>query len=112
MRPMNCCAKAQAYLAAKGCHAGDYYRYPSYILGFFEYIKGKKTDNTLKSHIETALTCADNAVQYEQEGKLKDAAEWRRKIFGDEFPCVEDKRDDGSDGTRTFSNPSRPYFGY
>lgn len=101
-----------AFLDDKDWSGCDYSKCSAYLLGFFDYIDGEKTDGKLESHIQTALTRVKKAVKCEQEGNPKDAAEWWQNIFGNEFPSVEDTRDDGSNGTRTFSNPNRPYFGY
>lgn len=62
----------------------------------------------IKSHVETALKRATNAVDYINVNKPKEASEEYRKIFGDNFPLVMENPVQERT-TRVFATPSSPY---
>ena len=52
---------------------------------FFEFLL-KQIDTKHKSHVETALSRAKKALEYEDNDKLDDASSEWKKVFGDLFP--------------------------
>lgn len=53
---------------------------------FFQYFYQQADIENLKSHLNTALVRAKKACDFEAAGKIDEAAEEWKKIFGDDFP--------------------------
>jgi len=62
--------------------------YPALVRNFFEYFYNSASDNDLKSYLNTALSRAKKACEFEENDNLDDAVvEWQ-KIFGADFPIT------------------------
>ena len=51
-------------------------------------------DSDNQSHVETALSRCDHAIELANDDKLRKASEEWRKVFGDQFPLAEDPEPD------------------
>jgi len=85
----------------------DYDNYYKLIRDAFQYLK-LNCDSSIKSHVETAFNRSQNAFDYFEEGKPKEASEGYKKIFGNEFPLIKENPIKESK-TRVFSTPNSPY---
>ncbi len=56
------------------------------VRDFFEYFHNDSNDESLKSHLNTALNRAKKACEFEKNDKLEQALDEWRKIFGNDFP--------------------------
>lgn len=80
-------------------------QYPQLVLGFFEYLRAKRhgsvhslgssqsisLGDAWASRVDSAVSRAEKAIEYEAADKLRDASlEWQ-KIFGADFPTVADR---------------------
>lgn len=87
----NCTAKIKSYKIENAVIGffninTDYsLEYPVLVKNFFEYFYNNTFDESLKSHILTALNRAKKACEFEDNDKLDDAVTEWRKIFGDDF---------------------------
>jgi len=84
--------------------------YSKIIKDFFQYLK-QNCDESIYSHVKTALDRATKACSFENNGKFVEASEEWRKIFGSEFPMAKNNQTIDS-STRIFNSPSRPYGNY
>jgi hypothetical protein len=77
-------------------------KYDEIVQAFLIYTKNRMTSNDSKySHFETAITRANKAVQYENEGKHIEASEEWRKVFDDNlFP----KADENEQQNQSFNH--------
>lgn len=83
------------------------------ILEFFKCIKVQIRDSSNLSHIETAISRAEKAIDYEKDERLRKASEEWRKIFGDEFPLLNDPNNEPrKESDRSIQEPHRPYLAY
>lgn len=55
------------------------------FVNFFQYFLNNTSDQSLKSHINTALGRAQKALDFETNSKFEQAADEWKKIFGDDF---------------------------
>ena len=85
----------------------DYSDYSAVIKEFYQFLK-ENCDESIESHVQTALNRAIKAYELEKEKKPKEASEEWRKIFGTEFPLVKSNPAEEK-STRVFTNPSAPY---
>ncbi|OJF77340.1 MAG: nucleotidyltransferase [Treponema sp. CETP13] len=75
---------------------------------YFEFIRSKcSSDN--KSYVETVLKRIEKAINYIDDGEENEASQEFRKIFGNEFPLVEDSSKTNSFDNNIFSTP-RPWL--
>jgi hypothetical protein len=101
------------FLKKNWTEGADYADYSAVMLDFFKFIKNKySADDDLQSHTQTAFNRAEKANGLEKDGKMKEASEEWRKIFGTEFPLAESNPQKNDSSTRVFSSPSRPYGYY
>ncbi|MDP3725854.1 MAG: hypothetical protein Q8R36_01510 [bacterium] len=56
------------------------------FVNFFHYFLNNTIDQSLCSYINTALSRAQKALDFETNSKLEEAADEWKKIFGDDFP--------------------------
>ncbi len=56
------------------------------FVNFFQYFLNSTTDESLRSHLNTALGRAQKARAFETNSKFEEAADEWKKIFGDDFP--------------------------
>jgi hypothetical protein len=68
--------------------------YPILARDFFDYFFKTTTERDLQSHLNTALSRATNACEFEEEDKPDKAVEEWQKIFGDDFPKSNDEIDE------------------
>lgn len=66
-------------------------RFAVKVRDFFSYFYNSISDESLRSHLNTALSRARKACTFEDEHKLDDATEEWKKILGDDFPKQMDK---------------------
>lgn len=66
--------------------------YAPTIRDFFSYFYNSVSDESLRSHLNTALSRATKACDFENEQKLDKATEEWQKIFGDDFPITETEK--------------------
>lgn len=59
------------------------------VVDFFGYFLSITSDEERRSHIQTAKNRSEKAYNYEIDGKLDDAVQEWKKIFGDDFPMLE-----------------------
>lgn len=86
------------------------YREKKYSLitkNFFEYLL-KVISEENKSHIKTALTRVNNAINFEKEEKFKEACEEWQKIFSKEFPVYKTKTENIK--SQPIINPQKPWL--
>ena len=81
--------------------------YSNVVKDFFQFLKNN-CDDTIKTHVQTALDRAIKALNYENENKPKEASEEWRKIFGNDFPLVKNNPPEEKK-IRVFTKPSAPY---
>jgi hypothetical protein len=67
-------------------------KYAPIIRDFFSYFYNSVSDENLRSHLNTALSRATKACDFESEQKLDKATEEWQKIFGDDFPIAETEK--------------------
>lgn len=65
----------------------NYDEYHTVVKNFFDYMKNN-CDSDIESHVKTAYDRAIKAIEYMDDDKPKEASEEWRKIFGNEFPIV------------------------
>jgi len=65
--------------------------YPILVRDFFNYFQNTTTDNDLRSHLDTALSRAKKACEFEEKNDFEKAVEEWKKIFGDDFPATTEK---------------------
>ena len=63
--------------------------YSEILPQFFNYFLSIAKDVGMKSYLKTVKNRAEKAVGLEGEGKLEEAVEEWKKIFGDDFPTIE-----------------------
>lgn len=63
--------------------------YATKVRDFFAYFYNSVTDESLRSHLNTALNRARKACDFEDDQKIDNVTEEWRKIFGDDFPVAE-----------------------
>lgn len=82
--------------------------YSKIVFDYFDYLNNRCSDE-IKSYINTAVERARKALAYEDNEQLKEASEEWRKIFGNEFPIIEEnpKRENKSESISP--NPIRPW---
>lgn len=56
------------------------------FVDFFQYFLNTTTDQGLRSHVNTALSRAQKALDFEINSKFEAAADEWKKVFGDDFP--------------------------
>lgn len=66
-------------------------RFAITVRDFFSYFYNSASDESLRSHLNTALSRAKKACTFEDEQKLDEATEEWKKILGDDFPKQMDK---------------------
>ncbi len=98
------------FLSIKYKIGAEYSVYSNVMKDWFQYLVNNGNE-PICSHAKTALDRANKACNFENEGKLKEAADEWRKIFGTEFPVAKNTENSDSN-TRVFSTPSRPYGNY
>ncbi|UOY06570.1 hypothetical protein L0P88_21935 [Muricauda sp. SCSIO 64092] len=87
----------------------DYDEYQEVVKNFFDFLKGKCSSDT-KSHVETAFNRAVKAIEFFDNDKPKEASEEWRKVFGNEFPKVnENPVKERAYQARTIVTPSAPW---
>ncbi len=102
------------FLEGNYSEGAGYSEYSALVKDFFTYLS-ENCPGTILSHVTTALARAEKAVEYEDNGEFKNAADEWRKIFGNLFPQATDPEEVEESSTksfsshRTFSNPSAPY---
>lgn len=65
--------------------------YSFLVRDLFGYFYRSASDDSVKSHLNTAYSRAKKACDFEKEGLLEKAVEEWRKIFGDDFPASLEK---------------------
>ncbi|WP_027360768.1 nucleotidyltransferase domain-containing protein [Desulforegula conservatrix] len=89
----------------------DFSEYPVVIKNYLEFINNS-CEESIKTHVETALKRSVKAIEYMDSEKPKEASEEWRKIFGYNdkslFPLVTENPEKRS-MARTFLTPSAPY---
>ncbi|MDO8676355.1 MAG: nucleotidyltransferase [Candidatus Azambacteria bacterium] len=94
----NCTVKLKSYEIENGVLGfinlyNSFLAYSELVKQFLEYFHNITIDNSIKSHLKTALDRTRKACEFEQEDNLyKAVAEWK-KIFGDDFPSCDDEKD-------------------
>ncbi len=61
--------------------------YPVLVRDFYEYFSQNETNSDIKSHLDTALSRAKKACEFEANDKPESAVEEWRKVFGGDFPA-------------------------
>jgi len=82
--------------------------YAKIVFDYFDYMK-LECDNSIKSHIEKALSRAQKAIEFQDNNKPREASEEWRKIFGNDFPLIKETRN-AELSEKICSTPSRPWF--
>ena len=95
------------FLSEKYQNGALYSAYSKIMKDVFNNLE-QNCDDSIHSHVETALNRANKAYEFEKDKKYKEAADEWIKIFGSEFPTSQNNQSNDS-GTRIFNNPSRPY---
>jgi len=98
------------FLSSNYKNGVEYSEYSNLMKDLFQHLK-QNCDESIQSHVKTALDRAEKANSLEEERKFKGASEEWRKIFGTQFPIAEDEQNTDS-LTRVFSSPSRPHGKY
>jgi hypothetical protein len=88
-----CSAKIKSYKIEKEVleffdYNDKYDKCSSLIRDFFDFWHNHTADDNLKSHLNTALNRSKKACEYEGEDKTEKAIDEWRKIFGDDFPSI------------------------
>lgn len=93
---------------SKGKEGVEYHRI---ILDFFNWLSRDLPDylTDYSTQIETAKRKIQEAMSLDAEGKLGDASEKLRDVFGDLFPKNKNKSDNNETKTIITSNPPRPW---
>jgi len=89
-------------------NGADYSEYSTVVKEFFQFLK-ENCDDSIDSHVQTALNRATKACDFENENKPKEASEEWRKVFGTEFPLVKSNPTEER-STRVFTYPSSPWM--
>jgi len=85
--------------------------YSDTVRDFFQYLHDNSSDETLKSHLNTALSRANKACEFEANEKLEQALDEWRKIFGNDFPKNGVKENhSASHSPRPIVNPPKPWL--
>jgi len=80
------------------------------MLEFFKFIQ-YKVDESDRSNVDTAISRAEKAIDYEEQRRLRKASEEWRKIFGNEFSLLDDSKEESStQNDREIHNPHRPWI--
>lgn len=102
----NCSAKLKSYQIENKVldfFSGNNFSEKEYSISvrdFFNYFYQTVSDESLKSHLNTALSRAKKACDFEKDENLESAIEEWRKIFGDDFPATIEKSFDISTETK------------
>lgn len=83
--------------------------YSKIIFDYFDYMS-YRCNGGLSSYINTALGRARKALEYEDNGQLKEASEEWIKIFGDEFPKINENPVNENKSEMIQPNPIRPWL--
>jgi len=87
----------------------DYEDYHNVVKNYFDYLK-RECNNDIKSYVDTAYNRTINAIGYMDSEKPKEASEEWRKIFGNEFPKVnENPKKRTKNESHNIVNPSPPW---
>jgi len=112
----NCTVKLKSHEIEKGVMgfvnlSNNSLSYSELIKQFIEYFCNMVTDDSVKSHLNTALDRARKACEFEQAGKFDKATiEWK-KIFGDDFPASNGDKDLAAPQilSKPIINPPKPH---
>ncbi len=81
--------------------------YAKIVFDFFDYMSSR-CDDDIKSYINTALSHARKAIEYDNNEKPMEASEQWRSIFGDKFPKVQSNPIKKNE-SQSIINPIRPW---
>ena len=81
--------------------------YAKIVFDFFDYMNSRCGDN-IKNYIDTALSHARKALEYDSNEKPVEASEQWRAIFGDKFPKVQSNPIKKNE-SQSIINPIRPW---
>ena len=98
------------FLSTNYKNGAKYSVYSNVIKDFFDYLE-RNCDESIHSHVETALDRATKACFFESKEKFREASDEWRNIFGSEFPVSENNQTTDC-STRIFSTPNKPYGYY
>lgn len=105
----NLLGDVMSFLETEFKEGADYDDYHNVIKNFFDYLKSN-CNSEVESYVKTAYDRAVKAIEYMDDDKPKDASEEWRKIFGNEFPKVnENPVKENRSHSRTVVTPSSPW---
>lgn len=81
--------------------------YAKIVFDFFDYMSSRCGDD-IKNYINTALSHARKALEYDNNEKLVEASGQWRTIFGDKFPKVQSNPIKKNE-SQSIINPIRPW---
>ena len=84
--------------------------YSDMVRDFFQYFHDNSNDENLKSHLNTALSRANKACEFEDAEKLEEAVDEWKKIFGDDFPKNGIDKSEINSVSKPIVNPPKPWL--
>lgn len=110
-----CSAKIKSYKIEQAvvtffASTEKYDKYSILVKDFFIFFHTNVSDESLQSHLNTALERAKKASEFESNGKLEQAVDEWKKIFGDDFPKNGINKSEMISKPKAIVNPPKPWL--